>query len=85
MQQGFQTIKNASYTHDSLQLSELPSNVSESRVIVTFIEPKKSQAQKQIMRFGMFSGNKQSTKKDFPISEFNEDTEDFYFDKPSFV
>ena len=64
------------YKNGNIQLSELPSDLSESRVIVTFLEPKKPQLQKQIMRLGMFSGNKQSTEKDFQITEFHGDTED---------
>ncbi|MBN4002022.1 hypothetical protein [Nostoc sp. LPT] len=64
------------YKNGNIQLSELPSDVSESRVIVTFLEPKKYQIQKQIMRFGMFCGHEQSTEKDFQITEFNGDTED---------
>ncbi|WP_341527922.1 hypothetical protein WKK05_00765 [Nostoc sp. UHCC 0302] len=49
------------YKNGNIQLSELPSNISESRVIVTFLEHKKDKHSKQIMQFGMFSGNKQST------------------------
>ncbi|QMS90773.1 hypothetical protein HUN01_25500 [Nostoc edaphicum CCNP1411] len=64
------------YRNGNIQLSELPSDVSESRVIVTFLEPKQAPIQKQIMRFGMFSGNKQSTENDFKITEFHGDTED---------
>ncbi|MEH2237934.1 hypothetical protein [Nostoc sp.] len=64
------------YNNGEIQLSELPSDVSESRVIVTFLESKKSQAPKQIMQLGMFSGKKQSTEKDFHITEFHGDTED---------
>ena len=64
------------YKNGNIELSELPSYVSESRVIVTFLEQKKPQIQKQIMRLGMFSGNKQSTEKDFQITEFHGDTED---------
>ncbi|MCC5617008.1 hypothetical protein LC605_18370 [Nostoc sp. CHAB 5836] len=64
------------YKNGKVQLSELPSDVSESRVIVTFLEAKKPQTKKQIIRFGMFSGQKQSTEKDFQITEFHGDTED---------
>ena len=73
------------YKNGETQLSELSSDVSESRVIVNFLEPKKSQTPKQIMQFGVFSGNKESTEKDFQITEFNEDKEDFYFEKHSFA
>ncbi|MFN6481543.1 MULTISPECIES: hypothetical protein [unclassified Nostoc] len=64
------------YKNGNIQLSELPSDVSESRVIVTFLEPEKSRIQKQMMRFGMFFGHKQSTETDFEITEFHGDTED---------
>ncbi|MEH2227149.1 hypothetical protein [Nostoc sp.] len=64
------------YRNGNIQLSELPSDVSESRVIVTFLEPQQAPIQKQIMQFGMFSGNKQSTENDFKITEFHGDTED---------
>ncbi|MFN6517742.1 MAG: hypothetical protein RMY29_025105 [Nostoc sp. CreGUA01] len=64
------------YKNGNIQLSELPSDVSESRVIVTFLEPQKVKFPKQIMQFGMFYGNKQSTEKDFQITEFHGDTED---------
>ncbi|MFN6526847.1 hypothetical protein [Nostoc sp. ChiSLP03a] len=57
------------YKNGNIQLSELPSNVSESRVILTFLQPEKSPIQKQIMRFGMFSENKQSTKKTYELHD----------------
>jgi hypothetical protein len=63
------------YKHGKIELSELPPDVLESRVIVTFVEQKKTQAQKQRMRFGMFSGNNLSTEEDFQITEFKGDTE----------
>lgn len=58
----FQSVEGV-YKNGNIQLSEFPSDISESRVIVTFLESKKTQIQKQIMRFGMFSGHKQSTEK----------------------
>jgi hypothetical protein len=64
------------YKHGKVELAELPSEVSESRVIVTFLESKKAQVERQIMQFGMFSGNKPSTEEDFEIAEFKGDTED---------
>ncbi|MBW4671950.1 MAG: hypothetical protein KME60_32135 [Cyanomargarita calcarea GSE-NOS-MK-12-04C] len=64
------------YKHGKVELAELPSEVWESRVIVTFLEPKKAQIEKQIMRFGMFSGNRPSTEEDFQIAEFQGDIED---------
>ncbi|BBD68138.1 hypothetical protein NIES4072_45500 [Nostoc commune NIES-4072] len=64
------------YKNGNIELSELPSDVLESRVIVTFLERKKPQSQKRIMQLGMFSGNNQSTEKDFQFTEFHGDTED---------
>ncbi|MEH1983224.1 MAG: hypothetical protein V7L27_28815 [Nostoc sp.] len=57
------------YKNGNIQLSELPSDVSESRVIVTFLEPDKSQIKKQIMRFGMFFGHEQSTEKSYELHD----------------
>ncbi|WP_096671592.1 hypothetical protein [Dolichospermum compactum] len=64
------------YKHGKVELKELPSDISESLVIVTFLKPKKLPQKKQIMQFGMFSGNQQSTEADFEIVEFHGDTED---------
>lgn len=64
------------YKNGEIKLAELPLHVSESLVIVTFLEPKTAPKQKQIMRFGMFSGNQQSTEADFEIAEFRGDRED---------
>ncbi|WP_414552146.1 hypothetical protein [Anabaena sp. CCY 0017] len=64
------------YKQGKVELTELPSDISESRVIVTFLEPKKSYKKKQPMQFGVFSGNQQSTEADFEIAEFDGDSED---------
>lgn len=64
------------YKHGKIELVELPSDVSESRVIVTFLEPKITLEQPQMMQFGMFSGNNQSMEEDFKIAEFQGDNED---------
>jgi hypothetical protein len=63
------------YQNGKVELTEVPPNVYHSRVIVTFLEstPKQSNAQ---MRFGMFSGTKQSTEEDFKIAEFRGDPDD---------
>ncbi len=63
------------YKHGKIELYKLPSDVSESRVIVTFLDQKNPQ-KRQIIQFGMFSGNKQSTEEDFKIAEFCGDIED---------
>jgi hypothetical protein len=64
------------YKDGKIELKELPSNISESIVIVTFLESKTLAPKKQIMQFGMFSGNQQSTPADFEIAEFHGDSED---------
>jgi glucan biosynthesis protein len=53
------------YKHGKIELVELPLDVSESRVIVTFLEPETTRKQTQMMQFGMFSGKNQSTEEDF--------------------
>ncbi len=56
------------YKHGKIELAELPADVSESLVIVTFLESIKANqppVERQIIQFGMFSANKQSTEEDF--------------------
>lgn len=64
------------YKHGSIELAEIPENIEESRVIVTFLEAKLQKQTQQIMYFGMFAGSKQSTEKDFQIAEFTGDSDD---------
>ena len=61
------------YKDGTVHLTELPSDISESLVIVTFLESKNIHPKKQIMQFGMFSGNQQSTEADFKTAEFHGD------------
>ncbi|WP_414563330.1 MULTISPECIES: hypothetical protein [unclassified Anabaena] len=70
----FQSIEGI-YKNGKVELRELPGEISESRVSVTFLDFKTHQ-QKQIMQFGMFSGNQQSTEANFKIAEFNGDSGD---------
>ncbi|MBD2691273.1 hypothetical protein [Anabaena catenula] len=64
------------YKDGKVELKELPSDISESLVIVTFLKSEKNQQKNQMMKFGMFSGNNQSTEADFEIAEFHGDSED---------
>jgi hypothetical protein len=64
------------YKDGAIKLSETPSDIIESQVIVTFLEAKLIKEQKRIMYFGMFAGSKQSTLEDFKIGEFKDDTND---------
>ncbi|MGB3640606.1 MAG: hypothetical protein WBA39_23980 [Rivularia sp. (in: cyanobacteria)] len=64
------------YKDGKIELSELPSDVTQSRVIVTFLESKPVEQTGQIMTFGMFAGSNQSTEGDFKIAEFRGDADD---------
>jgi hypothetical protein len=57
------------YKDGKVELIEVPHDVHQSRVIVTFLEVKSGQSSEQ-MQFGMFSGTRQSTEEDFKLSEF---------------
>ena len=64
------------YKNGLIELAEIPEDIEESQVIVTFLEAKPKTTTKQIVYFGMFSGSKQSTKEDFKIAEFTGDSDD---------
>jgi hypothetical protein len=64
------------YKHGSILLSEIPEDIDESRVIVTFLEAKPKQQAKQIIYFGMFAGSQQSSEEDFQLAEFIGDSDD---------
>ena len=63
------------YKHGLIELAEIPEDIEESQVIVTFLEAK-PKTTKQIIYFGMFSGSKQSTEEDFKTAEFTGDSDD---------
>ncbi|MBW4475541.1 MAG: hypothetical protein KME54_28970 [Tolypothrix brevis GSE-NOS-MK-07-07A] len=65
------------YKDGKVEFIELPSDVLEGRVIVTFLESRNSLQHSQIMTFGMFSGKNQSTEEDFGMAEFYGDKEDY--------
>ena len=64
------------YKNGLIELAEIPEDIEESQVIVTFLEAKAKTTTKQIIYFGMFSGSKQSTEEDFKIAEFTGDSDD---------
>jgi hypothetical protein len=64
------------YKDGKVELTEIPEGISESRVIVTFLETKSRSQPQQIIQFGMFSGSKQSTEEDFQLAEFQGDSDD---------
>lgn len=64
------------YRNGRIELAEVPAEISESRVIVTFLEVKPSQQSGQRMRFGMFAGSNQSIEEDMRSAEFRGDADD---------
>lgn len=64
------------YRNGKIELAEVPPEISESRVIVTFLEVKPSPQSGQMMRFGMFAGSNQSTEEDMRSAEFRGDADD---------
>jgi hypothetical protein len=64
------------YKDGKVELKELPSDIQECRVIVTFLTAKKNQTKKEMMQFGIFYGNNQSIEADFKLPEFYGDVED---------
>jgi len=64
------------YKDGKIELSELPSDVKQSRVIVTFLEPESVEHNSQMITFGMFARSNQSTEDDFKIAEFSGDADD---------
>ena len=64
------------YKHGSIKLVEIPENIEESQVIVTFLEAEPRNTTKQTIYFGMFAGLNQSNEEDFKIAEFTGDSDD---------
>ena len=69
-----QSIKGV-YKDGAIELAEIPENIEQSQVIVTFLEAE-PERNKQIIYFGMFTGAKQSNREDFKIAEFCGDFDD---------
>jgi hypothetical protein len=59
------------YKNGKIQLTEPPLGIAEGRVIVTFLETTSVIRPDNMMRFGMFTGEKQSTEENFQIAEFS--------------
>jgi hypothetical protein len=70
----FQSVKGI-YKHGSIELIEIPENIEESQVIVTFLEAKPKKTTK-LISFGMFAGSQQSNEEDFKLAEFAGDSDD---------
>jgi len=70
-----QTIQGI-YRNGKIELAEIPQDITESQVFVTFFKPESFNLSNQFMSFGMFSGSQQSTEADFRDAEFNGDIDD---------
>jgi len=70
-----QTIQGI-YRNGKIELAEIPQDITESQVFVTFFKPESFNLSNQFMSFGMFSGSQQSTEADFRDAEFNGDLDD---------
>ena len=64
------------YRNGKVELAEIPKDITESQVFVTFFKPQSVSRATQFMSFGMFSGSQQSTEADFRDAEFNGDIDD---------
>jgi hypothetical protein len=70
-----QTIQGI-YRNGKVELAEIPKDITESQVFVTFFKPESVSRASQFMSFGMFSGSQQSTEADFKDAEFKGDIDD---------
>lgn len=65
------------YRDGVIELLEMPQNIRESRVLVTFLSPQ-TDSTPTIIRFGMFAGAQQSTEEDFAIAQFQDQLDDSF-------
>ena len=75
-----QTIEGI-YQNGKIQLSEHPHNISESKVLITFLsnnqlKDKTKRKSEKMIYFGMFLGENKSTEADFKEAEFQGDFDD---------
>jgi hypothetical protein len=70
-----QTIQGI-YRNGKIELAEVPQDITESQVFVTFFKPESVSRSSQFMSFGMFSGSQQSSEADFRDAEFDGDIDD---------
>ncbi|MEG4073080.1 hypothetical protein QUA30_10345 [Microcoleus sp. Pol14C2] len=64
------------YRNGVIELLEVPENIYESRVLITFLAAPSIPRSPTFIKFGMFAGTQQSTADDFEIAEFQGDTDD---------
>ncbi len=69
----FQAVEGI-YRNGTIELLEVPPNIHESRVLITFLAPARPE-KTNLMTLGMFRGLEQSTDEDFIIAQFNGNSE----------
>mgnify|MGYP001598661741 CR=1 FL=1 len=70
-----QTIQGI-YRNGKIELAEVPQNITESQVFVTFLTSQSVSLDSQLMSFGMFLSSQQSTESDFKDAEFHGDADE---------
>ena len=70
-----QTIQRI-YKNGKIELAETPQGITESQVLVTFLNLPSPKTSKHTMVFEMFSGIQQSTEANFKEAEFHGDADD---------
>jgi hypothetical protein len=63
------------YKNGKVELAETPANVTQAKVLVTFLPQSVQPRPGTPMRFGQFAGPKQSTEEDFRIAEWRGEKE----------
>ena len=63
------------YKNGKVELAETPADVTQAKVLVTFLPQPGQPARGTPMRFGLFSGPKQSTDDDFKLAEWRGEKE----------
>lgn len=74
-----QTIQGI-YRNGKIELSEIPQDITESQVFVTFFKPESVGLSSHFMSFGMFSGTRPSTETDFRDTEFSSDLDSYHIE-----
>jgi hypothetical protein len=66
------------YKNGKIELKEIPEDISQSEVLITFLSSNKNtlaKKSKKMIYFGMFAGENLSTEADFKLAEFDQELE----------
>jgi hypothetical protein len=63
------------YRNGQVELTETPEGIAEGRVVVTFLSVVPIAEPNQMISFGMFAGNRQSTEADFRDAEYHDEAD----------